>query len=335
MFEKANSYLELIIKSLSLAFSTSLFFGAVIIWSYFDKVGLNSEVASIIGTPQVLILATTHSFLFAVGVVTITLLHPLVLNFLNDDKNLSWKNKNDSFLVSFGITIAPFVLIVSSGVIGIVDKYFLLFSISLIFLMSCVFYKYKGGPSNQEARSEIKIAEHLKFLSSAFVGFFLSYSLLLISILFFISISTIYSDKPIIQWLVFSVLAIAYSSFVAIAKKGENYYSFAPLTAFSLIILSIIFVESARSTIISKIGLSGFKASYSVEKKYLDNIQDEFKPLITTHSSSKTSLIKDVWVIGNFPNKIILSPSSESTLTYTLPVSAILGELSTLKAKPE
>lgn len=323
MINKINTTLDVALKALSLLFTFCIFLGTTVTWSYLNKSGLGNEISSVISSPQVLLTIALYSVVVSVGVIWIVALVPAIVNFCKETTEVQWNNASqpNRFFIHFALILSPLALFMLSAWCNVRDGYFLLFYLSVCLLMTSFFYKMYGGPALNNTQNKIKN------FGITYVALAAAYGLLLFSILFFLKVTQYLEENEILQWIILFVIFILYSSTVAIATSSSNFISYIPVVILSLVLLAILFADTASTNVVSRLGVGSYSSSYAIGAKNLAAINNNSSYKIEETENKDVLILRDVWVVAALPNKLILSPKKGELSTYSIPISAVLGEI--------
>jgi MFS family permease len=304
-----------------------MFIGTIVIWNYLNKSGLDDVISPIISSPQILLTTAIYSLLVSTGVVFIVVLVPAIIRFCENFDELKWKEKPEKnrFTIHFLLILLPLFLLMISGWLQISGKFIVLMYMSTGFLISCIFYKAYNGPES------INCKDKIKHFSVVLLGFFLILSMLFLTLLFFFKVTLFVEKNETLQWIILFAILLTYSATVALASSSSGYILYFPIVFLSFVILVFLFADTASTNIVSRLGIGGYITSYAVERKNLEAISSDNSYSIENTNNERIAILSDVWVKIVLPDKIILSAKSGSLETYSIPKSAILGELRNVK----
>lgn len=326
MINKINAKMDSVVKGLSLLFTFCIFIGTIVIWVYFNSAGLSGEISSVLSSPQVLLMIALYSIFSSIGFFIIVILTPVIINFCEKGPEVEW-NKSlvplKAFFMRLVIVLLPLLVFLLAAWLGVKEKYFLYCYFFVCFLMAYLFYWFHGGPVSLKLRNKINNFSVVLF------SLIIIYGLLVFCLNFFLEVTQFFVFNQEWQWLVLFLLIVVYSLVVAVADKNSSSLSYVPLVILSLIILVYLFASSGLDNIASKLGLGGFYSSYAVNVESIAAIEEESYKFKKTESKNVV-ILKDVWVVANLPNKIIVSASQEFNTIYSLPRSAIIGEINSV-----
>jgi hypothetical protein len=322
MLDKINVTLDVALKTLSLLFMICLFIGTSVTWGYLNKSGFGHEISSLISSPQILLTIALYSLIVSVSVIFIVLFVPVIIDFCEKSDDLKWAQQpNSRFILHYFLILSPLCLFMLAAWLGISGAYFNLMYVSISLLMACVFYKFYGGPENAN------IANKIKHFGVVIFALLIAFGMLLFSLLFFSKITLFLETNEFLQWMILLGIFLIYSGAVAMASSSSSYMLYAPVVLLSLVVLVIIFADTASTNIASRLGVGSYTSSYAVESKYLAAIKSDNSYAVEKTNDKNIVILRNVWVIAALPNKLILSANSSSLETYSIPASAILGEL--------
>ena len=322
MINSINATLDVALKALSLLFTICLFIGTTVIWSYLNKVGLGSEISSVISSPQVIFTIALYSIVGSVWVIMIFVLVPASIQFCEENPELEWQNTAQQNKFSFHfklifILLASLILAVVRELRGYSAVFFWLF---VCLLMTSFFYKRHGG-------SSISSNNKLKNFSVVYVALTLAYGALICSVMFFLKVPQYLGQNEDLQWLIFFVILFLYIVAAAFASSSSDYLTYTPVLALALVVLLVIFDDTVSTNLASRLGVGNYSTSYAVEAKNLVAIRKNKSFNIEDTEDKDVFVLKEVWVVAVLPSKLILSPAKNNSSRYSMPIAAVLGEI--------
>lgn len=330
MREKLNTTLDIALKALSLLFILCVSIGTIVLWIYFNQVGISGEVASALNTPQILFTIAIYSMLVSVGIVAIFILPPRMINYC-EGKDFQWASAWPSKMRKFAfhtfLVFLPLVVFLVALFLDASEYSILAVYAGLVILVASLFYKKYGGPlinTTENVRRHWGITVYV---------FFIMLSILLFSLLFIIKTVAYFGGDGWIPWLVLVVVVFLYSLSVGVASCTSGYIAYTPLTIISIVIVAVLFFDSGAANIAAKIGIGHFQTTLAVDAKSSAILKDSKKFKISPTSHNEVVLVEDAWILASLPNKLILSNTPDGEFKYTVFTSSLVGEIGNSAAK--
>lgn len=324
MNNRVNLLLDIVLKTLSLLFTICMLIGATVTWSYLSEAGLGNEVSSLISSPQVLLLIAIYSLAVSVSVLSIVLIVPAVIDFCENSDEMRWANRNNlknRFAFRFLLVFIPLCIFMFFSLIGVNSFLFLFIYFVVVFVMTYIFYQVHGGPE------VISKDNSIRFFVTVFISLIVTYGMLLNSLLLFFKVTIYIEDNEFFQWVILCVFFIVYCTVVALANRSSSYFSYIPVAFLSFIVIVFVFSDSASANVVAKLRVGGYATSYAVDKKYIAAVVGDKSYTIEELEDKDVLILRNVWVVAVFSNKVIISASKDSIRNYSMPIAAILGEL--------
>lgn len=324
MNNRVNLLLDIVLKTLSLLFTICMLIGATVTWSYLSEAGLGNEVSSLISSPQVLLLIAIYSLAVSVSVLSIVLIVPAVIDFCENSDEMRWANRNNlknRFAFRFLLVFIPLCIFMFFSLIGVNSFLFLFIYFVVVFVMTYIFYQVHGGPE------VISKDNSIRFFVTVFISLIVTYGMLLNSLLLFFKVTIYIEDNEFFQWVILCVFFIVYCTVVALANRSSSYFSYIPVAFLSFIVIVFVFSDSASANVVAKLRVGGYATSYAVDKKYIAAVVGDTSYTIEELEDKDVLILRNVWVVAVFSNKVIISASKDSIRNYSMPIAAILGEL--------
>ena len=324
MNNRVNLLLDIVLKTLSLLFTICMLIGATVTWSYLSEAGLGNEVSSLISSPQVLLLIAIYSLAVSVSVLSIVLIVPAVIDFCENSDEMRWANRNNlknRFAFRFLLVFIPLCIFMFFSLIGVNSFLFLFIYFVVVFVMTYIFYQVHGGPE------VISKDNSIRFFVTVFISLIVTYGMLLNSLLLFFKVTIYIEDNEFFQWVILCVFFIVYCTVVALANRSSSYFSYIPVAFLSFIVIVFVFSDSASANVVTKLRVGGYATSYAVDKKYIAAVVGDKSYTIEELEDKDVLILRNVWVVAVFSNKVIISASKDSIRNYSMPIAAILGEL--------
>lgn len=331
MRQELNITLDIALKTLSLLFILCVSVGTMVLWIYFNQVGIGAEVASALNTPQILLTIALYSMLVSVGIVAIVILPPKMINFC-ESKEFQWasiwlSDKRKKLVFHSLLILIPLGVFLMALFLDIPEYSVVAIYVCLVVIAASLFYKIYGGPLIQTRENA------LKHWGTTMYVFFILLFILLFSLLFFFKTAAYFGNDGWIPWMILVVVMIAYSLSVGIASCTSGYVSYLPLTLISIAIVCILFIDSGAANIAARIGIGHFQSSLAIDAKSSAMLKDSNKFKIGITSNKEVVILMDAWVLASLPNKLILSNTPDGEYKYTIFTSALVGELGNSSSK--
>lgn len=324
MIDRLNGLFDFILKLFSFVFFISILSGGLVLWVYLNKFGLEREITSLVGFTQILLMVSTYSFLVSINIISVFLIVPRIISYCRFSNELEWDSdpiKSYSVIVNYSVVFIFLLFFYICISMESINEYFpYLFFLVVIFL-TCIFYHFYGGPKKVNFENKFKNF-FVVFIAFAFAGILLVFSFLfLIKAVFFIS------PNESRQWFFLLLMFIIYSFFVSVASSYSNRIFYLPVFILSLFVVVFIFADRVVINIVSKLGVGAYKVSLVVERRSLLAIEFDENYKIEKTSDDSVLILRDVWVKLSLSDKYILSSTDISNDNYTIPKSAVLGEV--------
>ena len=321
MIDRVRDVMDVSLKGLSLLFAFCLFIGTLVAWRYLNASGLENEISSVMTSPHVLLMIAVYSLMMAGGIILIVVLVPLIVSYIDSGLEIQWQKSNPKhkFFIHLLMVFLPLCGFLLLGVYGITGKTFSILFFVICVLMTFLFYVCYGGPLEDGGFNKFKN------FGVVFFSLFIAYFLLLWVLVFFLKVAFFLEKAETLQWIFLFLTICIYSVLLAIATNKSSYVSYIPVAIVALFLVLILFTYTSSSNIASRLGLGGFTASYVVNERNIAAINGDYDIEDTAYEN--VVILRNIWVVANLPNKLIFSTDKNMKSTYTIPTSAILGEL--------
>ncbi|PSV25679.1 hypothetical protein [Photobacterium kishitanii] len=312
--DKINITFDFVLKAMTLLFGFLSFLGFMIIYLYFNNIGLARESFSYIYSFQYLFSVSFFSILVSLLFFMVLSVTFILSSVIYSNKYIDWKcNKiknrcNLSLLFSFFCFWIIFYF--KQG--QIFNGFYILVPLFPVLYLFSI-------------RNKIKSREVINFSLLFIIGYcvaILSQVQILQVILIAAQKNNLTFNNVFMIFLCLFVLVLVF--YFNIEKLGFKGILFSSLTLIFVFSLALIYIPNK---IMDFVGLGGFKSTYIVKSNGV-NIYKGLESKIAPKWGDKKSIkLVDVYVVANLPEKIIVSSDEKDHIMYSIPKSSILSEV--------
>lgn len=307
--KKANSILELLLKTSSSLLIVGVFLGSFFLFNYFDQYNIKELFSISITQPNILIFLATSSFIFASVISIMTISGPyLYYTSINIAKTF-WTNDNKTTNILLDILI--FLSALSIPIIT--SQYELLKNpikhhVSLYVSVSIILSFAKFFSNNPKIRpiEFTKIFEIILFISTFAI------SLIFLIFPLYFTLHTIESvrinneNKELIQYILMCIMLIIYPTISSFTINNERPFVLTTAIIFYIILVAIfIFPKDVSNSLIKFTKLGQFEVFLNLDKKVA----------LTNKDNEQYSKF---WVLINFQDSIVVSSGKDEKIFHLI-----------------